>query len=139
MVEQPMNIKYFSAAMVLLLAMLAANVSKAGGGPFTEDFTGTSTANSWYFFSGACLTAGTSTATTNPGPIPGCYTLLANYYNKAANADPYLVGGNSGFLGSTSMPGSISGQVADPTHFGALRFTNGSQNIGGTLKYGHNE
>jgi type IV pilus assembly protein PilY1 len=141
-----MKVKYFSAALVALLAALASNSSKAGTpGPFQEDFTGPTTFNNWYFLGGACLTAGSSTSTASPGLIPGCGTVLANYYNKAANADPYLVGGDSGFLGSTTAPGSISAQVPDPYDsvnkigYGALRFTNGSQNIGGTMKYGHNE
>jgi type IV pilus assembly protein PilY1 len=134
-----MNIRHFSVTLVLLLGAFAASRSGAQTVTFAEDFTGASSANSWYFFSGACLTAGTSTNTANPGPIPSCTSVLSSYYTTAANADPYLVGGNSGFLGSSTAPGSISGQVADPVGSGALRFTNGSQNIAGSYKYGHNE
>src|SRR5450755_100050 len=132
-----MKTKHFSVALVLILGALAALPSGAQT-TFSEDFTGTTTNSPWYFFSGACLTAGTS-ASTSPGTIPGCTSILSSYYGTAANADPYLVGGNSGFLGSSTAPGSIATQVPDPVGSGALRFTNGSQNIGGTNKYGHNE
>jgi type IV pilus assembly protein PilY1 len=134
-----MKTRLFSVALVLLLGALSANPSGAQQVTFSEDFTGASSANSWYFFSGACLTAGTAGPLGNPGPIPGCTSVLSSYYTTAANADPYLVGGDSGFLGSSAAPGSIAGQVPDPLGGGALRFTNGSQNIGGTYKYGHNE
>ena len=138
-----MNARHFSMALVLVLGALFAGASGAQQITFAEDFTGATSTNNWYFFSGACLTAGTGTSTTNPGPIPGCGTVLASYYNLAANADPYLVGGNSGFLGSATAPGSVAGNVADPVGSGALRFTNGSQNVGTaaspSIKYGHNE
>ena len=141
-----MKAKHFSAALIVLLAAFPSNTGQADPtDTFKEDFTGPTTNNNWYFLGGACLTAGTSTATSSPGLIPGCGTVLANYYNKAANSDPYLVGGDSGFLGSATAPGSVSGQVPDPYDsvnkigYGALRFTNGSQNIGGSMKYGHNE
>ena len=61
--------------------------------------------------------------------------MLSNYYSVQSDHDPYLVGGNSGYLGSSTAPGSISAQQADPVGSGALRFTNGSA---GT-SYGHNE
>ena len=134
-----MKTTHFSVALVLLLGALAATPSGAQQVTFAEDFTGALSANPWYFFSGACLTAGTAGPGVNPGPIPGCTSVLLSYYNTAANADPYLVGGNSGFLGSATAPGSPSGQQPDPVGSGALRFTNGSQNIAGTYRYGHNE
>jgi type IV pilus assembly protein PilY1 len=134
---------------MLAFGTLAANLSPAQQITFSEDFTGPSSTNAWYYFGGACLTAGTGWSIATPGasaaPIPGCTSVLASYYNKAANADPYLVGGDGGFLGANTAPGSVSGQVPDPidsvTHIGrgALRFTNGSQNIAGSNKYGHNE
>src|ERR1700722_6838903 len=105
---------HFSAVLILLLGVLAASAGRTQQVTFSEDFTGTSSANSWYFFSGACLTAGTSTSTANPGPIPSCNSVLSSYYTNAANADPYLVGGNSGFLGSGTAPGSISAHGGDP-------------------------
>jgi type IV pilus assembly protein PilY1 len=134
-----MKTRHFATALVLMLGALAAGTSDAQQITFAEDFTGAASSNNWYFFSGACLTAGSSTSTTNPGPIPGCGTVLSNYYNLAANADPYLVGGYNGFLGATTAPGGVAGYVADPVGSGALRFTNGSQNVAGTVKYGHNE
>jgi type IV pilus assembly protein PilY1 len=138
-----MKTRHISAALVLLLGALAANLSAAQQITFSEDFTGASSTNPWYYFGGACLTAGTSgslaTPGTSAGPIPGCISVLSSYYNLAANADPYLVGGNSGFLGSSTAPGGPSGQVPDPVGSGALRFTNGSQSIAGAYKYGHNE
>src|SRR5580698_1394884 len=138
-----MKSKPFSAALVLLLGALAAGRSGAQQVTFAEDFTGATSANPWYYFGGACLTAGTGASLATPGtaaaPIPSCTSVLSSYYTNAANADPYLVGGNSGVLGSSTAPGSISAQVADPVGSGALRFTNGSQNIAGSYKYGHNE
>ncbi|MGA2778781.1 MAG: PilC/PilY family type IV pilus protein [Steroidobacteraceae bacterium] len=76
---------------------------------YTENFTGTTTQNSWYFMNGACLTAGTSIGTTSPGQIPQCVGLP--YWTL--KGDPNLVGGNTGTLPD------------DPAVGGALRFTNG--------------
>ena len=92
-----MKTKHGWVALAILLCSLAASESRAQI-TFSEDFTGGTTNNSWYFFSGACLTAGTSSATTSPGTIPGCTSVLLSYYENAANADPYLVGGNNGKL-----------------------------------------
>ena len=133
-----MNIKHIWVAVALLLGSLAASESQAQI-TFTEDFTGGTTNNNWYFFGGACLTAGTSTSTVSPGTIPACTSVLLSYYVNAANADPYLVGGNSGYLGSSTPPSSPGAQVGDPPGSGALRFTNGSVNSGTTHSYGHNE
>ncbi len=77
----------------------------------SEDFTGATTTNSWYFFNGACLTASQSAATSNPGTVPGC-TTLSSYYNEN------LVGGYNGVAG-----GSVT--LPDTPPNGALRFTNG--------------
>ena len=119
---------------VVLTALVAALVSGQGQAQtiYTEDFTGAATTNSWYFFNGACLTAGSSTGTTSPGNVPGCATVWSNYYKNAQNSDPYLVGGNSGYLGTSTAPGSGSTQTPDPVGSGALRFTNG-------YPYGHQE
>ena len=132
------NITHRWAALAMMLGALAASPSQAQV-TFSEDFTGATTINSWYFGGGACLTAGTSTSTVSPGTVPACTTLLSSYYSLAANADPYLLGGNSGYLGSSTAPSSIASQVPDPVGSGALRFTNGSINISGSEKYGHNE
>lgn len=78
----------------------------------SENFTGSTTENPWYYFNGACLTASTASATAAPGPgtPPGCV------------ADPYysenLVGGYNGTTGTTQT-------LPDPLGDGALRFTNG--------------
>jgi type IV pilus assembly protein PilY1 len=118
------------AVLILLLGAVVSNPSRAQSTPaacttFQEDFTGASTCNNWYFYSGACLTAGTSTSTSSPGPVPACTTVLSSYYATTQNADPALVGGNSGFLGSSTAPSSRGSQVPDPVGSGALRFTNG--------------
>jgi type IV pilus assembly protein PilY1 len=79
---------------------------------YTENFTGGTTSNQWYFVNGACLTAGTTFSTTSPGLVPACNTasgaVLPYYKTKG---DSTLYGGNSGTLPDTSN--------------GALRFTNG--------------
>ncbi|MGC1524002.1 MAG: PilC/PilY family type IV pilus protein, partial [Steroidobacteraceae bacterium] len=131
-----MKTKHFSVVLAVLLGALASGQSPAQS-IYTENFTGTGTSNSWYFFNGACLTAGTSTSTTSPGPVPGCATVWSNYYSSRQDSDPYLVGGNSGYLGSSTVPSSGATQTPDPSNpvtgsFGALRFTNGSP-------YGHQE
>jgi type IV pilus assembly protein PilY1 len=122
-----MNTKYLFAVVILLLGAAASNLSRAQATTFAEDFTGAGTANSWYFFNGACLTAGSSASTANPGVIPGCTSVLSSYYMLQTNHDPALTGGNSGYLGSTAAPSS-----PDPIGSGALRFTNGAP-------YGHSE
>ena len=111
------------------LPSIAARTSNSSRAQITysEDFTGAASSNNWYFFNGACLTAGSSTATANPGKIPGCTTVLSSYYALQTNHDAALVGGNSGFLGSVAAP-----STPDPVGSGALRFTNGAP-------YGHNE
>ncbi len=119
-----------ASAAALLAALTAAQVRAQT--VFSEDFTGATTTNSWYFFNGACLTAGTSGSTTSPGSVPSCGTAWSNYYRFRTNSDPYLVGGNSGYLGQSTAPSSGATQAPDPNGSGALRFTNG-------YPYGHNE
>jgi type IV pilus assembly protein PilY1 len=102
-----------AAAMALPLAAQAQTVS--------ENFTGASTANSWWFFNGACLTAGTLAGSEpsggNAGQVPGCTTIASSYYNKTVGE--VLVGG-------------YNGTFPDPVGNGALRFTNG-------FPYGYSE
>lgn len=105
--------------------------------PTQEDFTGITTANNWLFYNGACLTAGNVTTTASPGKIPGCQTVLKNYYAQPHGPDNkmdyYLSGGNNGWLGDSTAPtvpspyvaGSYATQTPDPKCSGALRFTNG--------------
>jgi type IV pilus assembly protein PilY1 len=131
-----MNLKTLITAVIVILGAAFSSVSQAQtSSPIvSEDFTGQTTSQQWYFFNGACLTAGTSTdTTTQPGTsIPGCVTLLSSYYNKQVDKDAAMVGGNNGYLGSTTAPSIISAQTADPNGSGALRFTNG-------YPYGHHE
>ncbi len=100
------NALSFSA---LALAGLGLAASAAAQTTYTENFTGQTTQNSWYFINGACLTAGSSSGTTSPGQIPQCVGLP--YWTF--KGDPNLVGGNTGTLPD------------DPAVGGALRFTNG--------------
>jgi len=135
-----MNTKHLLLVLAVLLGALASGQGQAQT-IFSEDFTGHKTKNSWYFFNGACLTAGTSTSTTSPGTVPGCQTVWSNYYSTTPDKDPYLFGGNSGFLGSSTVPSSGSSQTPDPLGSGALRFSNaGSTTIGKTTTaYGGQE
>ncbi|MEP6546513.1 MAG: PilC/PilY family type IV pilus protein [Gammaproteobacteria bacterium] len=121
-----MNAKFFCAVLILLMGAALSSPSRAQI-TYSEDFTGAATTNSWYYFNGACLTAGTAAVGANPGAIPGCGAVLSSYYALQTNHDSAMVGGNSGFLGSTSAP-----SIPDPAGSGALRFTNGAP-------YGHNE
>jgi type IV pilus assembly protein PilY1 len=117
------RIKIRIAAMVAaaLSGLVAGNTSAQGS--FTEDFTGGTTANDWYYFNGACLTAGSNAGTgatgVTPGKVPSCASIANSYYAQQADGDPVLVGG-------------FSGTLPDPIGNGALRFTNG-------YPYGHHE
>jgi type IV pilus assembly protein PilY1 len=92
-----------TAAIVIVLSGLTANAAWAQQQIIVQDdFTGTTTSNTWKWFNGACLTAGDGT-----NGVPSCQSLAKTYYNET------LVGGASGTL--PDLVGS-----------GALRFTNGS-------------
>ena len=112
-----MNTKRFPLVLTALLAGLAACPGQAQT-IYTEDFTGAATSNQWYFFNGACLTAGTGTSTTSPGTVPGCATVWSTYYSSRQDSDPYLVGGTLGYLGASSVPSSGSTQTADAVNSG---------------------
>jgi type IV pilus assembly protein PilY1 len=100
-----------SIAGALALSIIALMpLSARAQTTYTENFTGAGTNNSWYFFNGACLTAGSATGTKSPGQIPNCTSVMSYYTSKG---DKTLVGGNTGTLPD------------DPTIGGALRFTNG--------------
>ena len=111
--------------LIVVAAIVAPTVLHAQA-IVSEDFTSTTTTNSWYFFNGACLTAGTTSASTSPGQIPSCLSLQSTYYNQN------LVGGYAGYLGSAGAPSSLTSGSPDPGATatspgnGALRFTNGS-------------
>ena len=95
---------------VLVLQTIAAHATVN----VSENFTGTSTENSWYYYGFACLTASTTSGNGlighGPGSPPGCADDSA--YNEP------LVGGYNGKPGSTQT-------LPDPVGYGALRFTNG--------------
>jgi type IV pilus assembly protein PilY1 len=108
--------------IVSLAVLLLAATGVAQAQSLSEDFTTTSTSNSWYFFNGACLTASTQTGvepTTNgAGMLPGCTTIASSYYNKSGGE--VLVGGWNGVAGGATQT------LPDPVGRGALRFTNGA-------------
>jgi type IV pilus assembly protein PilY1 len=133
----------------LLLALAAASAAPAWSqNVISDDFTQAVSNNSWYFFNGACLTAGTGTSVASPGPLPGCSTILGNYYtNTTIEAvtnsngtdwyDKVLVGGQNGVAPAPAgtctqgadpktQCGSTVGTLPDPVGSGALRFTNGA-------------
>jgi type IV pilus assembly protein PilY1 len=123
-------------AVVLLLACPGIGLAQV---QYSEDFTGITSNNQWFFYNGACLTAGTNTSTTSPGNIPGCKTIFSTYYNPVLSAlgksssDSYLSGGDLGCLGvspsSGTCPSTITPDLVPATgnanSGGALRFTNG--------------
>ena len=53
-----MKIRKSSIAVVTALVALAAPLAVQAQSAISEDFTGASATNGWYFFNGACLTAG---------------------------------------------------------------------------------
>jgi type IV pilus assembly protein PilY1 len=110
-----------------MAAVLAAAWSNLGSAQttFTEDFTGAKTNNSWYFFNGACLTAGSTNNAVSPGQLPSCTSIANTYYAQQQDRDPALVGGANGAAGNAQT-------LPDPVGSGALRFTNG-------FPYGHSE
>jgi type IV pilus assembly protein PilY1 len=116
-----------------LLALLAAASLPltAAAQTVSEDFTGTTTTNGWYFFNGACLTAsrasGNEPSGASTGQIPGCVTLYAGGNGPLLYDEP-LVGGYNGVAGWTTA------QLPDPASHGALRFTNG--NLAGNANAG---
>ena len=115
-------------ATLFALAVLAAPLAAPAQSNIDENFTGSSTTNSWWFFNGACLTA-SAAAGVEPTPsganggtggrIPGCITIATSYYNKTAGE--VLVGGQT-LSNTTPDP---AGNATTPGQ-GALRFTNGS-------------
>jgi type IV pilus assembly protein PilY1 len=112
-------------SLVALCAALGTAFAVTGQAQstFSEDFVGGTTTNNWYYFLGACLTAGstsgTGTSGTVAGIIPSCTSIQSSYYSQAQDGDPTQVGGQNGTL-------------PDPANQGALRFTNG-------YPYGHGE
>lgn len=107
------------AALIFLLLASGPVALQAQTTSYKENFTGGTTNNSWYFFNGACLTAGTTSGAKSPGQINSCSSLKSSntYYGGVT-----LVGGING-----SIPGT------DPTLGGALRFTNSSNSESGAI------
>ena len=129
-----MNMK-LSVSMLLVFAAVVSQSSLAQT-KYSEDFTGAATNNSWYYFNGACLTAGTSTGTGTPGGVgglvaapgllPSCTSILDSYYSTyGGDHENALVGGVYGVSGNSST-------LPDPANQGALRLTNG-------YPFGHSE
>ena len=122
--KAPMNTKILMAGSVLLIVLLAQTGHAQPA--FKEDFTGSTTTNSWYFFNGACLTSSSVSPGTNPGQIPGCTSSAVKsgfYFGEN------LVGGTNGVTGNNQT-------LPDPANQGALRFTNGypfGKNEGGAI------
>lgn len=89
-----------------------------------DDFTQANDTNSWQTFDGACLTAGDGT-----GNIPACLGLA--YYGNQIQ-----IGGNQGYLGGNTKPGSVAAEIPDPPGKGALRFTNSYSQAGSIISSG---
>jgi type IV pilus assembly protein PilY1 len=116
-----MNIRFQILSAALFGLLLSATTCIAQS-VVSEDFTGASTVNPWYFSGAACLTASgaasvggtefTSSVVGVPGTVPGCTSIRSN--SDAYNGET-LVGG-------------YSGTFPDPVNNGALRFTNGCTN-----------
>jgi type IV pilus assembly protein PilY1 len=108
-----MNAKHvFSIGLLLLAAVIALPASAQT--TFTENFTNSSTTNSWVFLNGACLTAGTSGTSTAANP--SCVGL-AYYPNK----------------GDATLRGGATGTLPDAAASGALRFTDSYNQNGAIL------
>src|SRR5579864_2971479 len=91
-----MYVRNCIAAIVAVLGLALPFAAQAQGS-VSEDFTGATTANPWYFFNGACLTAGTQAgaepANGAGGQMPGCVAIGGSYYHEN------LVGGQNGVAG----------------------------------------
>jgi type IV pilus assembly protein PilY1 len=103
------NRNSFLTALTALVALVAPLAVRAQAS-LSEDFTGASTMGSWYFFNGACLTAGAANGVEpsggTGGQVPGCTNIKSSYYNE-------------------NLVGGYNGTFPDPLGKGALRFTNG--------------
>jgi type IV pilus assembly protein PilY1 len=113
-------------AMAILVGAFAVVLSYGARAQSTsnDDFTQANDFNSWVTFDGACLTAGDGT-----GNIPSCVGLP--YYGNQIQ-----IGGNSGFLGGSTAPGSAATEIPDPPGQGALRFTNWFGQAGSIISSG---
>jgi type IV pilus assembly protein PilY1 len=119
-----MHLKSPVAAIAAVLSLALPFAAQAQSS-ISEDFTGATATNPWYFFNGACLTAGTQGGAEPVngagGRMPGCVAIGGSYYGEN------LVGGQNGVAGGAQT-------LPDPLGQGALRFTNG--NPGGYAQNG---
>jgi type IV pilus assembly protein PilY1 len=120
-----MNLNKWTSLLAVVAVMGIAPLRSAQAQSITEDFTGTTTTNSWYFFNGACLTAGTAPGVQpsppgGAGSPPGC-TAIASLTKPLGYGGEALVGGYAGVAGNVNS-------LPDPSGNGALRFTNGYPN-----------
>jgi type IV pilus assembly protein PilY1 len=125
-----MHTRLWLSGSCLAMALLASAGADAQN-TYSENFTGATTVNSWYFLGGACLTAGSTPystpSTTTPGQIPLCYT-------SSSSRDAYYSGLGDNTQGATNAGGGYAGKLPDPVGKGALRFTdNFTQEHGGIL------
>ena len=110
-----------AASLLAIIAGFWGSVAIAQTINISENFNSATTANPWYAFGGACLTAGTSTSSSGSGNSataaspPSCVAIASSYYKET------LVGGYNGVSGSGQT-------LPDPNNYGALRFTNGCIN-----------
>jgi type IV pilus assembly protein PilY1 len=125
-----MHTRLWLSGSCLAIALLASAGADAQN-TYSENFTGATTVNSWYFLGGACLTAGSTPystpSTTTPGQIPLCYA-------SSSSRDAYYSGLGDNTQGATNAGGGYAGKLPDPVGKGALRFTdNFTQEHGGIL------
>lgn len=111
------NWNFPTAAWLAPLGILYAFHAPAQTVSVSENFDGTNTSNSWYYFNGACLTASSAAGSGSPGTPPGCTYIQSSYYGE------HLVGGYAGTGGTTALGSATT--LPDTSGNGALRFTNG--------------
>jgi hypothetical protein len=77
----------------------------------------------------------------SPGVIPSCNSDPGELLQHAANADPYMLGGALGYLGSATAPASLGGQIPDHDRPGDTRCASRTAPSTSPVryKYGHNE
>ncbi len=117
-------------ALVAVLASAPLRLAQAQAS-ISEDFTGTSTSNSWYFFNAACLTAGTGPGVQpsppgGAGTPPGC-TAIQSLPKPSPGSTIGGYGGEPLVGGYAGVAGNVN-SLPDPSGNGALRFTNGYPN-----------
>ena len=126
-----MNRTKWTSLVAVVTVLATAPLRLAQAQSVTEDFTGTSTTNSWYFFNAACLTAGTA-AGVQPSPPggagtpPGC-TAIQSLAKPGPGSTVGGYGGEALVGGFAGVAGNVN-SLPDPAGNGALRFTNGSPN-----------